>query len=140
MKPFIKVCESKVLRRSVVVCCGTKDELKKLFFDPDGPFRNYDVKHSDHAVTWGFLEGQWEKVVGEEPDIGALGFATRFKGDVFLVLPKWNPCVFVHEAYHATRLMLREIGTDDEEFGAYIIEWLFESVCDQKGPKKRRKP
>lgn len=34
MKPFVKVCESKVLRRSIVVCCGPKPAVRKLFLDP----------------------------------------------------------------------------------------------------------
>lgn len=34
MKPFVKVCASKVLRRGIVVCCGPKPAVRKLFLDP----------------------------------------------------------------------------------------------------------
>jgi hypothetical protein len=135
MKPFVKVCESKVLRRSVVVCCGTKDELKKLFFDPK-TFDGFEPSPKEHRETWAQLEDGWRKTV-DEPDVGALGFTMRFRGDVFVVLPKWDSRVFVHEAYHAAQRMLQEIGTDDEELGAYLVEWLFEEICWGEGPGER---
>ncbi len=127
MKPFVKVCFSNVLRRSVVVCCGTKAELKRLFFDPM-TFDGYAPSPKEHRETWARLEESWRSTV-DEPDVGALGFTIRFRGDVFVVLPKWDPRVFVHEAYHAAQRILQEIGTDDEELGAYLVEWLFEEIC-----------
>ena len=136
MKPFVKVCESKLLRRSVVVCCGTKAELKKLFFDPK-TFDGFEPAPKEHRETWAQLEESWNRTV-DEPDIGALGFTIRFRGDVFIVLPKWDSRVFVHEAYHAAQRVLQEIGTDDEELGAYLVEWLFEETCWGRGEKGRQ--
>ena len=127
MKPFIRVCESKVLRRSVVVCCGTKAELKRLFLDPK-TFDGSAPSPRECRETWRYLEARWSETV-DEPDVGALGFTTRFRGDVFVVLPKWDSRVFVHEAYHAVQFVLREIGTSDGELGAYLAEWLFEEIC-----------
>lgn len=127
MKPFIRVCESKVLRRSVVVCCGTKAELKRLFSDPK-TFDRPAPSPRGCRETWRYLEARWNETV-DEPDVGALGFTTRFRGDVFVVLPKWDSRVFVHEAYHAVQFVLREIGTSDEELGAYLAGWLFEEIC-----------
>lgn len=132
-KPFVKVCESDLLRRSVVVCCGTKKELEKAFLDPK-TFKGLDVSPDEVRATWAFLEVQWGKTV-DEPDVGALGFTTRHRGDVFIVLPEWDSRVFVHEAYHAAQAVLREIGSDDEELGAYLVEWLFEKVCWNGGRK-----
>ena len=127
MKPFVRVCESKVLRRSVVVCCGTKAELKKLFFDPK-TFDGFAPSLKEIRETWAQLEESW-RITVDEPNVGALGFTIRFQGDVFIVLPKWDSRVFVHEAYHAAQRVLQELGTNDEELGAYIIEWLFEEIC-----------
>lgn len=71
---------------------------------------------------------------------GALGFTIKDGGDVYVVLPKWDPRVFVHEAYHAAQAVLRIVGTQDEELGAYLVEWLFEEVCwpPPKRDKERR--
>lgn len=138
-KPFIRVCESNVLRRSVVVCCGTKAELKKLFFDPK-TFDGLAPSPKEIRETWARLEKCWRETV-DEPNVGALGFTVRLQGDVFVVLPKWDSRVFIHEAYHAARRVLQELGTDDEELGAYLIEWLFEEICwgERPGGKRGRK-
>ena len=127
MKPFVRVCESKVLRRAVVVCCGAKAELKRLFFDPK-TFDGFALSSRALRGTWRHLETAWRGAV-DDPDAGALGFTTQFRGDVFVVLPKWDSRVFVHEAYHAVQFVLRETGTSDEELGAYLAEWLFEEIC-----------
>ena len=133
MKPFIKVCESKVLRRSVVVCCGTKAKLKRLFLDPK-TFDGFEPSPREHRETWRYLETKWRETV-DGPDGGADGFTTWFRGDVFVVLPKWDLRVFVHEAYHAAQAILRIVGTQDEELGAFLVEWLFEEMrwIEKKG-------
>lgn len=133
MKPFVKVCESKVLRRSVVVCCGPRAELKRLFFDP-GTFDGFDPSPREHRETWRHLERSWDEA--DRSGGGALGFTVPFRGDVFVVLPKWDSRVFVHETYHAAQAVLRMLGTDDEELGAYVAEWLFEEIC-WEGPARR---
>lgn len=127
MKPFVRVCESKVLRRSVVVCCGAKSELKRLFFDPK-TLDGFELSPRGRRETWRYLEEKWRETV-DDPDVGALGFTTRFRGDVFIVMPKWDSRVFVHEMYHAVRYVLREVGTSDEELGVYLAGWLFEEIC-----------
>jgi hypothetical protein len=120
----------------VVVCCGTKAELKRLFFNPK-TFDGFAPSPREHRETWRHLEAKWRETV-DAPDVGALGFTTRFRGDVFVVLPRWDSRVFVHEAYHAAQFVLREIGTSDEELGAYLVEWLFEELCRGRGEEGKR--
>lgn len=133
MKPFVKVCESKVLRRGVVVCCGPKTSVRKLFLDP-GTFEGSGLSKRLLAKQWRVVEEAWSET-SDSPG-GALGFTVRDGGDVFVVLPKWDSRVFVHEAYHAAQAVLRIIGTQDEELGAFLVEWLFEEICWRYGVKK----
>lgn len=126
MKPFIKVCESKVLRHSVVVLCGPKEKLKRLFLDP-GMYRQYGLPEKTQRANWRKIER-----AGDEVGVwsgGSLGLTLRDGGDVFVVLPEWDSRVFLHEAYHAAQAVLRIIGTQDEELGAFLVEWLFEELC-----------
>lgn len=132
MKPFIRVCESTVLRRSVVICCGPREALKRLFLDPK-TFGQYGLPKRVLRADWRRIEQAWD-----DTGIGSgrsLGFTLRHDGDVFVVLPKWDSRVFIHEAYHAAQAILRIIGTQDEELGAFLVEWLFENLCwkEKKG-------
>ena len=140
MKPFARICESRVLRRSIVVLCGPKVELKRLFFDPEGPFRDFDVSCAAHRRTWRKLEDAWHCTV-DSPDCASLAFTMAYRGDAFIVMPKWDSRYFVHEAYHAAQALLRAVGTEDEELGAYVVEWLFEEICwdERPGGKGKRK-
>lgn len=133
MKPFVKVCESKVLRRSIVVCCGPKSAVRKLFLDPK-TFPGFDMSKQFLARQWRVVEKAWRET-SESPG-GALGFTVRDGGDVFVVLPKWDSRVFVHEAYHAAHAVLRIIGTQDEELGAFLAGWLFDEICWRDRRKK----
>ena len=126
MKPFVKVCESKVLRRGIVVCCGPRPAIRKLFLDP-GTFEGFGFSKRFLAKQWKVVEKAWDDVCGDPG--GAVGFTVRDGGDVYIVLPKWDSRVFVHEAYHAAQAVLRIIGTQDEELGAFLVEWLFEEIC-----------
>ena len=132
VKPFIKVCESKVLRRAVVVCCGPKDKLKELYFNP-ATFKPYGLSKQIVHEDWQTIERTWDEVCAHPG--GALGFTLSHDGDVFIVMPKWSLSVFIHEAYHATQAVLRIIGTQDEELGAFFIEWLFEECALTKQGK-----
>jgi len=134
MKPFVKVCESKVLRRGIVVCCGPKPAVRKLFLDPR-TFDGFNLSKQFLVRQWRTVEKAWNDVCGDPG--GASGFTVRDGGDVFVVLPKWDSRVFVHEAYHAAQAVLHIIGTQDEELGAFLVEWLFEEIC--WAPPKRRK-
>lgn len=135
MKPFVKVCESKVLRRGVVVCCGPKPAVRKLFLDPD-TFYGFSLSKKFLARQWRVVEKAWRET--SESHGGALGFTVVDEGDIYVVLPKWDSRVFVHEAYHAAQAVLRIIGTQDEELGAFLVEWLFEEICWPGGEKKGR--
>lgn len=126
MKPFVRVCESMVLRRCIVVCCGPKPSVKKLFLDPE-TFHGSSCSKRFLMEKWRVVEKAWDKVCGEHG--GAYGFTLKDEGDVYVVLPKWDSRVFVHEAYHAVQAVLSIIGTQDEELGAYLVEWLFEEIC-----------
>ena len=135
MKPFVKVCESKVLRRGIVVCCGPKPAVKKLFLDPK-TFPGFDFSKRFLAKQWRVVETAWDDAYGAPGK--ACGFTAGSGGDIYVVLPKWDSRVFVHEAYHAVQAVLRIIGTQDEELGAYLVEWLFEEICWLGGGKKGR--
>ena len=126
MKPFVKVCESKVLRRGVVVCCGPKPDIRKLFLDPK-TFPGFGFSKRFLAKKWKVVETAWDDACGAPG--GACGFTAGSGGDVYVVLPKWDSRVFVHEAYHAAQAVLRMVGTQDEELGAFLVEWLFEKIC-----------
>ena len=126
MKPFVKVCESKVLRRGIVVCCGPKPAVRKLFLDPR-TFEGFGLSKRFLAKQWRVVEKAWNDVCGDPG--GASGFTVRDGGDVYVVLPKWDSRVFVHEAYHAAQAGRRIVGTRDEELGAFLVEWLFEEIC-----------
>ena len=126
VKPFIRVCESKVLRRSVVVCCGPREALKRLFLDPE-TFGRYNLPKRALRADWRRIERAWDETGTGSG--GALGFTLTHEGDVFVVLPKWDSRVFVHETCHAAQAILRIIGTQDEELGAFFVEWLFEELC-----------
>ena len=132
VKPFIKVCESAVLRQSVIVCCGPKESLKNLFFDPE-TFRQFNLSKRFLRANWRRIEEAWDETGTGSG--GALGFTLKYKGDVFVVLPEWDSRVFVHEAYHAAQAVLHIVGTQDEELGAFLVEWLFEELCwkEKKG-------
>lgn len=139
MEPFIKVCDSEVLRRGVVVCCGPKPDVRKLFLDP-GTFEKLGFSFSKRflARQWKVVEKAWDAACGDPG--GACGFTVRDGGDVYVVLPKWDSRVFVHEAYHAAQAVLRIIGTQDEELGAFLVEWLFEKTCwAPPSPDKERR-
>lgn len=126
-KPFIRVCESDVLRRSVVVCCGSREQVRKLMLDPK-TFQGLGLSQSVLNDTWRTVAQTWDAACNDAG--GALGFTMHYKGDVFIVLPKWDSRVFIHEAYHAAQAVLRLVGaTEDEELGAFLVEWLFEKIC-----------
>lgn len=136
MKPFIKVCDSEVLRRGIVVCCGPRPDVRKLFLDP-GTFEGFDLSKRFLAKQWRVVERAWDAACGDPG--WASGFTVRDEGDVYIVLPKWDSRVFVHEAYHAAQAVLRIIGTQDEELGAFLVEWLFEKICWAPPNKDRKK-
>jgi hypothetical protein len=133
MNPFVKVCESKVLRRGIVVCCGPKISVRKLFLDPE-TFPGFSFSKRFLANQWKVVETAWDDACGAPG--GMSGFTTVRGGDVFVVLPKWDSRVFVHEAYHAAQAILRLVGSQDEELGAYLVGWLFEEIGWRDGGKK----
>lgn len=139
--PFVRVLDNETLRRSAVVCCGGLAALKSLFFDPR-TFEAYETKTGALGRTWRHLEKCWREVFGNG-GAGALGLTTEYGGDMYIMLPEWDSRVFVHEAYHAVQGMLRATGTqDDEELGAYLVEWLFEKICwspPKAGEAKRKR-
>ena len=109
-----------------------REELKRLFLDPK-TFDGLEPSPKEHRETWAHLAKEWDQAAD------ANGFTTWHKGDVFIVLPRWDSCVFVHEAYHAAQAMLRYVATNDEELGAYLVEWLFEEIICRDGRPAGRK-
>lgn len=139
-KCFVKAFDGGLMRRGFVVCCGPKDDVRRLFLDPK-TFEGFKAGHRAVQETWAFLSDYWDRTIGDR-DNPALGATAQHMGDVFVLMPEWDFSVFVHEAFHATHEALRIMNTDDEEFGAYIIEWLYEqmywTIHDKTGKGDKR--
>lgn len=133
MKPFVTHLSSDVLRRSVIVVVGSREATRPLFLKA---FKGYEVTQAELRKTWDKLCERATATSEEYPQWR--GLTTAFDGDVYIVLPWWQRAVFVHEAYHATRAILRELGTDDEELGAYVLEWIYEGICGRDRPVRRK--
>lgn len=124
--------EGAAARHSRVLWAEARSQ--KLFLDPK-TFPGFDFSKRFLAKQWKVVEAAWDDAYGAPGK--ACGFTAGSGGDIYVVLPKWDSRVFVHEAYHAVQAVLRIIGTQDDELGAYLVEWLFEEVCWPGGGKSR---
>lgn len=131
---IIKICGIDLLKRAVVVCVGSKEAVEKKFLDPK-TFKDYKLSKEEIKDTWDHIKTEWNYA---DDKFGiSQGVTFAHGGDVFILMPKWDSRVFVHEAYHAAQAILRAINSSDEELGAFIIEYLFERVCWTKGPIRK---
>ena len=133
MRPFVKNLCCEVLKRSVLVICGSRAEARPLF---DRMASRYMPKQL-RDETWADVCGTWDKAREESPECRAITMSCH--GDVYIIMPEWDLPVFAHEAYHAAQAVLRHAGTDDEELGAYLVEWMVGSVADTAGKAEGRK-
>lgn len=134
-RPYVKALHSDIFRRSVVVMVGELDDAMRHAFMAELRGR---------ADTKVIREG-WDKVVAAcretWEECHYLGVTTHVGGDTYIHLPKWQTPVFVHEAYHAMRYVMKDIDAEDEEVSALLIEWIFEEIClgDRRpGPMKEK--
>lgn len=124
MKPFVKNLCCEVLKRSVLVICGGRSEARPLFDRMASRYMSKKLRDE----TWADVCGAWDKAREESPGCRAITMSCH--GDVYVVMPEWSLPVFAHEAYHAAQAVLRHVGTDDEELGAYLVEWMVGSVAE----------
>ena len=124
MKPFVKNLCCEVLRRSVLVICGSLENARPLFDRMASKFMPRKLRDE----TWADIRGAWDKAREESPGCRAITMSCH--GDVYVVMPEWSIATFAHEAYHAAQAILRHVGTDDEELGAYLVEWMVGSVAE----------
>lgn len=124
MKPFVKNLCCEVLKRSVIVICGNRTETRPLFDRMASRFMTRKMR--DEA--WSGICDAWDKAREESPGCRAITMSCH--GDVYVVMPEWSVATFAHEAYHAAQAILRHVGADDEEIGAYLVEWMVGSVAE----------
>ena len=124
MKSFVKNLCCEVLKRSVLVICGEWVKTWPLY---DRMASKYMPKKTRQEV-WANICEAWDKACKESPGCRAITMSCH--GDVYVVMPEWSLPVFAHEAYHAAQAVLRHVGTDDEELGAYLVEWMVGSVAE----------
>ena len=113
-----------MLKRSVLVICGSLTETRPLF---DRIASKYMPKKT-RQETWASICENWDKARKEAPECTAITMSSH--GDAYVVMPEWSLPVFAHEAYHAAQAILRYVGTDDEELGAYLVEWMVGAVAE----------
>ena len=133
MTEFARHLHSEVLRRSVVVACGDPKAVYPRFLRA---FRGFDVSRAMLKETWGRLMTAFEEHERVSPNLQ--GLTWHYEGDVYIYLPKWSTPVFVHEVYHATQAVLRDLDTHDEELGAYVQEWIYEQICGRNEPDREK--
>lgn len=138
MKPFVKVLRCEVLKRGVVVVCGSLSETRPLF----DRATSQAVSRKQRDATWLAICDSWRESREESPGCQAITVSRH--GDAFIVMPRWSLPVFAHEAYHAAQAVLRCVGTTDEELGAYLVEWMVGTVATAvrrmgRGEQARRK-
>jgi hypothetical protein len=122
MKPFVENLSCDVLKRSIVVICGEWAKTWPLY---DRMASKYMSKKTRQEIWAGICE-EWDKACRESPGCRAITAVEH--GDAYIVIPEWRLSVFSHEAYHAVQAVLREVGTSDEELGAYLTEWIFRTI------------
>jgi len=131
----VKALHSDVFRRSVVVMVGELDDAMRRAF----------MAELRGRADAGTIREEWDKVVAACREIWEerpyQGVTAHVDGDTYIHLPKWKSPVFVHEAYHAMRYVMKDIGAEDEEVSALVMEWIFEEIClgDRRpGPMKEK--
>lgn len=113
--------------------CGPKEKTRPMFLKA---FEGFDTTPRMLRGIWKRVEDEVAACFTERPD--TQGMAFRLDGDVYIVMPEWSRSVFIHEAYHAAHKVLKEISSDDEELGAYVIEWLTDAILGRDEPKRRK--
>lgn len=131
---IIKVCGLDLLKRTVIVCVGSKEAVEKKFLEPKF-FKEYEISKEEIKDIWNHVKTEWD--YADDKFEGPQGITFAHNGDVFILMPKWDSRVFVHEAYHAAQAVLRAVNSSDEELGAHIIGHIFERVCWTKGPIRK---
>ena len=133
VKPFVRVIDLDVFRRSVVFMCGSLEELDKAVKEPSKHYSPHSVKVMSR--TWPGLRRRIADDIESSGAFSGLTSASKDESDVYIWMPEWDSSTLVHEMYHAVSAILRRIGTQDEETGAYLISHLFRSLVWVEGDK-----
>ena len=109
----------------------------------DAMRRAFAAELRGHADA-GTIRKEWGKVVAACREVWEerryQGVTAHVDGDVYIHLPKWKSPVFVHEAHHATQFVMEDVGAEDKEVSALVMEWIFEKIClgGRPGPMKEK--
>ena len=123
---FVHVTTIDFLERTVVVLCGSLDELDKVVGKPSRFCSAGQAK---------ILKRGWKDlrtVLSAELEKANLSGLTTKEDkcpDVYVWLLKWNSATLVHELFHAVGMMCESTGIKDEETGAYLIGYLFKDIA-----------
>lgn len=112
---MLKIVDVALFKRSVVIMSGSIRGIRK-----DASHRCADVRGAVSEM----LEIV-ERKTGESESDPVDGLCGIVKGDVFIYVRKWSWPVFVHELRHATSLITKSVGVDDEEVEACLQEHIY---------------
>lgn len=139
-KAFVHVTTIDFLERSVVVFCGSLDELDKVV-GKTSKFCN--AKQADILKKdWKDIRTIFSDEFSKAQTLAGLTTGYGKQPDVCVWLLEWNSAVLVHELFHAVGMMCRSAGIEDEEAGAYMIGYLFKDIAwteiqEKKGLNRR---
>ena len=132
-KTFIRNIELPVLFRNVLVMCGDLEEVARRFKNPD-EWSGYEVSKTFLARAWRDVKANIDEALEEHPHLQGVTFADS--GDVYMWLPVWKGRVVLHELYHAVQRVQELTGVKDEEYCAFLIEYLADRVfCIDDGDR-----
>lgn len=123
---FVHVTTIDFLERSVVLLCGSLDELDKVVGRPSKFCSAEQAKILKRG--WNDLRTVLSAELAKADLSGLTTKEDKFP-DVYVWLPKWNSATLVHELFHAVGMMCRSSGIEDEETGAYLIGYLFKDIA-----------
>lgn len=112
---MLRIVDVDLFKRSVVIMSGPIQDIRK-----DASHRCADVRDAVSEM----LEIV-ERKMGETESDPVDGLCVIVKGDVFIYVREWNWPVFVHELRHATSLITKSVGVNDEEVEACLQEHIY---------------
>ena len=124
-KTFMRLIDLPVLYRGVMVMCGDLEEVARRFKNPD-EWSDFDMSKAFLARVWRSVKANIDEALEEHPHLQGVAFADS--GDVYVWLPIWKGRVVLHELYHAVQRVQELTGVKDEEYCAWLIEYLADRV------------
>lgn len=120
-KTFMRNIELPVLYRNVIVMCGGLEDVARRFKNPD-EWPDHNVSKTFLGRVWRGVKAHIDEALGEHPYLQGVAFADA--GDVYVWLPEWKGRVVLHELYHAVQRIQDLTGVKDEEYCAWLLEYL----------------